>query len=315
LELGMTLEQTRQPPPEHRGGPASKPRLRFEGTPSYLAPEIILAFLQQRTTPATLASDMFSAGVTLNEIATCSVPYADATARADQWRQHTVIETRYSPNQFYHAVCRADDPLRPNPPAGPAAGPADAAEAPAIAAVAALARACWAHDAAQRPPAADVLAALDAAVAAARLDLSPAARRGFAAEAAALAHALAAPEPTRAEPPDATGPAPTHAHGTAPAAPGGGGGGVDAVQPATTGEDAWPGLIRRFAGLGGEAGPAGAGGPAVHAAGDGLTGRREAMEDRQGARVAAVRRERKAGPGGARALNGSTEWQAMGRGR
>ena len=90
----MTLEQSRQPKPEHKGGPASKPRFRFEGTPAYLAPEVILAFLQQRESPATFASDVYSVGIALNEIASNQVPYADAHLREDQWQQNTVIESR-----------------------------------------------------------------------------------------------------------------------------------------------------------------------------------------------------------------------------
>ena len=94
LELGITLERSQLPNPEHTGGPASKPRFRFEGTPAYLAPEIILAFLQQRKCPATFSSDVYSLGIALNEIASNVVPYADSRLREDQWQQHTVIESR-----------------------------------------------------------------------------------------------------------------------------------------------------------------------------------------------------------------------------
>jgi serine/threonine protein kinase len=95
FELGMTLEQSMLPLPEHKGGPASKPRMRFEGTPAYLAPEIIVAFLQQRTTPATFASDIYSVGIALNEIASNEVPYANARLSEEKWQQNTVIESRY----------------------------------------------------------------------------------------------------------------------------------------------------------------------------------------------------------------------------
>jgi len=120
LELARTQEEIAGPPPRHMGGPASRPRARFEGTPEYAAPELVHAYLlipgvhaQMRS--ASFASDIFALGITLNQVMTGIVPYSDV-ARTDA-QLHTVIETSYTPL----ALCRsvADDGLRPAPASGP----------------------------------------------------------------------------------------------------------------------------------------------------------------------------------------------------
>eukprot|EP00928_Gymnodinium_smaydae_P042343 TRINITY_DN28529_c0_g1_i1.p1 TRINITY_DN28529_c0_g1~~TRINITY_DN28529_c0_g1_i1.p1 ORF type:complete len:668 (-),score=69.69 TRINITY_DN28529_c0_g1_i1:302-2305(-) len=114
LELATTEEELRAPPPRHIGGPATKPRKRFEGTPEYVAPEMIKAYLlvpgphaQMRS--ASLASDVYALGISLNQILTGTVPFSDVT-RTDA-QLHTVIETSYTPIALCQAV--AEVGLRP----------------------------------------------------------------------------------------------------------------------------------------------------------------------------------------------------------
>ena len=93
-----------------RGGPASKPRRVFEGTPQYVSPEQVRAY--DSTTlhgvvedpmrgASSSASDVYALAVTMNEIATGVVPFTDVE-RSDAQLQ-TVVEVAYSTS----ALCRA----------------------------------------------------------------------------------------------------------------------------------------------------------------------------------------------------------------
>ena len=74
---------------------------------------------------------------------------------------HTVIETSYTPNALYAAVCRADAPLRPHLPEVPAAGE----YREAVQQLSALCQECWAAEPAARPCADATLARVTAAIA------------------------------------------------------------------------------------------------------------------------------------------------------
>ena len=134
-----------------------------------------------------------------------------------------------------------------------------------------MARSCWAHDPTQRPRAEEILAQVDAACSS--VDTSPEARRRFAAEAAALIRVGGAPEPMERKMDTGCG-------NEQPEDRGAGFGGR-----AGSAED-WRLVIQDVAGVGEPHGGGGAGddGPWMHAAADGLMGRRETMEDRRPAR-------------------------------
>lgn len=109
LELAGTLEELRAPPPKPHGGPSSKVRQRFEGTPEYVAPELIaashsLAAEGAMRRASSFASDVYALAITINEIATRVVPFSDLQAPA---RLHTVVETGYTPRTVCKEVCSA----------------------------------------------------------------------------------------------------------------------------------------------------------------------------------------------------------------
>ena len=73
------------------GGPASKPRRIFEGTPAYVAPEQIRAYdgvvlhgtlADPMRSASTAAADVYALAVSANEAATAVVPFTDVTRRA-----------------------------------------------------------------------------------------------------------------------------------------------------------------------------------------------------------------------------------------
>ena len=100
----------RRPAPRYGGGPAGKPRKTFEGTPEYVAPELLQAYdaaparnaaADPMRAAATFASDVYSLAVLANEVASGKAPYEGAE-RPDAQLQ-TVIETTYTTP----ALCRA----------------------------------------------------------------------------------------------------------------------------------------------------------------------------------------------------------------
>lgn len=100
------------------GGPASKPRRVFEGTPQYVAPEQIRAYdgvvlhgalADPMRSASTAAADVYALAVSANEAGTTVVPFTDVT-RTDAQLQ-TVVEVKYSTTALCRAV--ASEGLRP----------------------------------------------------------------------------------------------------------------------------------------------------------------------------------------------------------
>ena len=105
-----TPDELRRPAPRYGGGPAGKPRKTFEGTPEYVAPELLEAYdaaparnssADPMRAAATFASDVYSLAVLANEVASGKAPYEGAE-RPDAQLQ-TVVETTYTTP----ALCRA----------------------------------------------------------------------------------------------------------------------------------------------------------------------------------------------------------------
>ncbi|KAH8051288.1 hypothetical protein JL721_11191 [Aureococcus anophagefferens] len=95
------------------GGPASKPRRIFEGTPQYVAPEQIRAY-DGVVLHGALADPMRSASTAAADVyalaaGTTVVPFTDVT-RTDAQLQ-TVVEVKYSTTALCRAV--ASEGLRP----------------------------------------------------------------------------------------------------------------------------------------------------------------------------------------------------------
>ncbi|KXZ48955.1 hypothetical protein GPECTOR_24g245 [Gonium pectorale] len=110
------------------------------GTLEYMAPELLL-----RTAPPSVASDVYALAVTINELATGTVPFSDCTK--DNPEVHTVLEMGYGRLELAAAV--AAEGLRPCLPRRCPPG------------FAGLMRACWELDPAARPSAEQVVAALE----------------------------------------------------------------------------------------------------------------------------------------------------------
>ena len=82
-----TPDELRRPAPHYSGGPAGKPRKTFEGTPEYVAPELLQAYdaaparnaaADPMRAAATFASDVYSLAVLANEVASGKAPYEGA---------------------------------------------------------------------------------------------------------------------------------------------------------------------------------------------------------------------------------------------
>ena len=101
LELAFSVNDEPQINISHKGGPSSKPRRKFEGTPEYMSPELIGAFEDPnfRRFEATFASDLYALAISLNEIATGTAPFSDLQRSHIQLQ--TVIQVGYTPR----AVC------------------------------------------------------------------------------------------------------------------------------------------------------------------------------------------------------------------
>ena len=113
LELAKTEEQIANPVSVAYGGPSSRRKTRFEGTPEYMAPELLCApgsQLQRGIATITKATDVYSVGISLMEIATRQVPYTDVEMTTSQL--HTVVETRYTPLALHRAI--VEDGVRPH---------------------------------------------------------------------------------------------------------------------------------------------------------------------------------------------------------
>eukprot|EP00659_Diplonema_papillatum_P012836 gene12836-19782_t len=114
LELAKTEDEVSNPKEIAYSGPSSRRKTRFEGTPEYMAPELLKApgsALQRGKAPITKSTDVYSVGITLVEIATSRVPYTDVERTTEQL--HTVVETRYSPSALHEAIVA--EHLRPTP--------------------------------------------------------------------------------------------------------------------------------------------------------------------------------------------------------
>ena len=103
FELAGTAAELRLPAPKYSGGPAGKPRKTFEGTPEYVAPELLEAYgaaparnssADPMRAAATFASDVYALAVSANEVASGNAPY-DGAERPDAQLQ-TVVETTYT---------------------------------------------------------------------------------------------------------------------------------------------------------------------------------------------------------------------------
>eukprot|EP01061_Rhynchopus_euleeides_P021314 TRINITY_DN34796_c0_g1_i1.p1 TRINITY_DN34796_c0_g1~~TRINITY_DN34796_c0_g1_i1.p1 ORF type:complete len:629 (+),score=241.92 TRINITY_DN34796_c0_g1_i1:34-1887(+) len=146
LELAKTEEDIGSPTSISYNGPSSRRKTRFEGTPEFMAPELLKApgsQLQRGIVVASKSTDVYAVGISLMEVATSQVPYTDVEMTTEQL--HTVVETRYSPTALHQAI--VEEGLRPN-------------TTDRDAAFKALAVACWAQDPAQRPDISEVLETL-----------------------------------------------------------------------------------------------------------------------------------------------------------
>jgi serine/threonine protein kinase len=157
----------------HAGGPASKPRKVFEGTPEYLSPEQINAFLlgygpDAMRKASGFPSDVFALAVSVKEVLTGVVPYTDLERAESQL--YTVVDNSYTPRALCQAV--ATDGVRPtlwDPTVGHfAVGDANDAGAASVdltdsgRADATLLEAAWGGDRTSRPTSAILLKQLDA---------------------------------------------------------------------------------------------------------------------------------------------------------
>ena len=113
LELAKPLEDLHNPTKVAYQGPSSRRKTRFEGTPEYMAPELLKApgsQLQRGAVKASYQTDIFSVAISVNEIFTLQVPYTDVERTVEQL--HTVVETRYSPSALHQAIIEED--VRPH---------------------------------------------------------------------------------------------------------------------------------------------------------------------------------------------------------
>ena len=169
------------------------------GTLPYMAPELLKSV---RGAAFTASCDVYSLGITINEVLTATVPYADALT--EQVQLHTILEARYNHDQLTAAIVA--DGLRPREPA-----PSEGAPPELIA----LVRRCWSAEPAERPDAARVCSELRPiadAVARGSRDADVGADVGPGAPApGAPAMAAATPAAERAEPIARAPPAPPSA--------------------------------------------------------------------------------------------------------
>ena len=145
LELAKTEADIASPTAITYSGPSSRRKTRFEGTPEYMAPELLKApgsQLQRGIVCAGKHTDVYAVGISMMECATRQVPFSDVEMTEEQL--HTVVETRYSPSALHHAI--VEENLRPNTTNNEA--------------FTALAERCWAADPADRPDIAYVIATL-----------------------------------------------------------------------------------------------------------------------------------------------------------
>jgi len=111
------------------------------GTLVYLGPEVLM-----RRVPS-FAADMYSFGITLCELATCTPPYADRARNVAL--AHTVLDMSY--NEHDLAIAIASEQLRPALPAGTSGCPSALCD---------IIASCWTASPDARPSAATVRADL-----------------------------------------------------------------------------------------------------------------------------------------------------------
>eukprot|EP01060_Flectonema_neradi_P002069 TRINITY_DN11250_c0_g2_i1.p1 TRINITY_DN11250_c0_g2~~TRINITY_DN11250_c0_g2_i1.p1 ORF type:complete len:620 (+),score=143.35 TRINITY_DN11250_c0_g2_i1:58-1917(+) len=113
LELAKPVEDLQAPTKVSYQGPSSRRKTRFEGTPEYMAPELLKApgsQLQRGAVRASYCTDVYSVAISVNEIFTLQVPYTDVERTVEQL--HTVVETRYSPSALHQVIIEED--VRPH---------------------------------------------------------------------------------------------------------------------------------------------------------------------------------------------------------
>lgn len=113
----------------HRG-PSNGRLSHMVGTLVYMAPEVL------QGQPHSLAADVYAFGITVNEMATCAVPYVDRKLPVPEL--HTVLETRFNEVKLRGAIVK--NHLRPVL----ATGVPDEFKQ--------LLQQCWHPDPSQRPP-------------------------------------------------------------------------------------------------------------------------------------------------------------------
>jgi serine/threonine protein phosphatase PrpC len=121
------------------------------GTLPYMAPELLRSV---RGAAYARACDVYSLGITLNEVLTQTVPYSDAMT--EQVQLHTILEARYNHEALTVAI--ASDGIRPNTPTAPA----DSAEARIVSELSATIADMWADAATARPTMGQVASAVAA---------------------------------------------------------------------------------------------------------------------------------------------------------
>ena len=132
----------------HHGPSGGFHKAFIAGTLVYMAPELMM------NRPYTPPADVYSLGVTMNELATGCIPYSDVETTTLQF--HTVIEANYSQQALMQDITTKH--LRPNP---ATRAPSYAGASPIPAEYTNLAKQCWAGNADSRPSAAKVLASLN----------------------------------------------------------------------------------------------------------------------------------------------------------
>ena len=132
----------------HHGPSGGFHKAFIAGTLVYMAPELMM------NKPYTTAADIYSLGVTMNELATGCIPYSDVETTTLQF--HTVIEANYSQQALMQDITTKK--LRPNP---ASVAPTYAGSESIPTRYAQLAQACWAANNGERPSSSDVLERLN----------------------------------------------------------------------------------------------------------------------------------------------------------
>lgn len=157
LSLFNKSASSSSPPPPPKKPTRSRPSGGFHkafmvGTLPYMAPELL------RHQPYTPAADIYSLGVTLNELATGCIPYSDVRSATVQ--MHTVLEANYTEASLTAAICA--DGLRPHLPNAVDMRLAVSSNNDALLMrFVNLVTACWSPDANVRPTASQLVSELE----------------------------------------------------------------------------------------------------------------------------------------------------------